>query len=236
MDVRKLEVNGFKAFLNEEGDVIIYIDDLSKDFKTYHLKQQKQGCLGLSSKGLIVHSMRGNNSVIHDRRNLICFLEIDVKGGKQRHHEFREEVYAYSSSDLQSIHIRKNDSLTIINPVANTSYINVSLSPDRRHILFRASGRGVYVTNLEGHILFTSTKGQFPTWVNNNRILMAEVKDNGHHYLSSQLFLVDLGTEQRKDIVLKENLIPLFPSSTDNGRKIVFNTPENHIYLVDIQE
>jgi hypothetical protein len=232
----KLPVKGYSPFLSDQGDALIYVDNLSKELRSYDFKSRSQTSLGKSSKGMLVYGIHSNTIILQDRKHNFDFIAIDIQEGSNRPYSFGKEMIVYPSQDLRSIIISKDTSKYIINPIDNCDYINVSLSPNKMYILFRATGKGVYVTDLEGKILAAFPGGQFPSWVNDTTILMAKVEDDGHQYLSSNLFFANILTEELSPIQLQEKPIPLFPVSVNGGRTIVFNTPNNELYLLEVRQ
>jgi Tol biopolymer transport system component len=123
----------------------------------------------------------------------------------------------------------------ILKPLGEGHYLWPSLSPDKKRLLFTKSGDGAYISDLNGNIEFSLGYANAPKWSPDGRwISYMDDKDDGHQYLSSEIYITSIDGENRFRLTEGES-IDMFPSWSPDSRKIAFHTIRGEIYLINLQ-
>jgi len=232
--LERLNIHGHNAVFGQDASKLVYVDQETKEYMHFDLKSKESKALKISAKGNLIRHGQNHRLLIQDRKSLDQFTFLGQQSSAKRT-LLKEDIVAYPAADLRSIILYVDGLKKVLEPLDLTDYINVSISPDQSKILFRASGLGSFVIDLQGNIITKFKSAEFPSWLNNSKILFAVVEDNGHQYTSSSLFIGDIYTKALTNIDLDRQLVPLFPSCNYDGSKVTFNTPENHIYVLSIK-
>ncbi|MCF6352181.1 MAG: hypothetical protein L3J06_04130 [Cyclobacteriaceae bacterium] len=249
--IEQLDIKGFNVQLNPEGDKLLYTSNNYKGLWLYSLEEEK--VVELSSKNGAGYQPLITDKYIFfkskDSQNTLNRIEVLSKNKISINLSSKEQtpkeyyacegaallLEAKTSSDLYKIVLVYREGRQIeIAPLGKRNYLNVSLSPDQKKLLFRVSGMGSFVTQLDGTIIKEYKSAEFPKWVNNNEILFAEVSDDGHQYLSSDLFISSIKGEDKFNLTSSINAIAIYPNVNGMGNKVVFNTPKGQVYLISL--
>ena len=131
----------------------------------------------------------------------------------------------------------RNGSSTILNPLGSGNYIWHSLNNTKDRILFTLAGKGTYISDLNGNILFEIGYANAPKFSTDGKyVIYMKEKDNGTSITESAIaiFSLDLNREvlEYKD----SNIIPLYPSFSNSGEKFIFCTNDGRIFEVTLQK
>ncbi len=249
--IEQLDIKGFNVQLNPEGDKLLYTSNNFKGLWLYSLGEEK--VVELSSKNgagyqplitdeyIFFKSKESQNTL-----NRIAVLSknktsINLPSKEQTPKEYYAcegtslLLEAKTSSDLYKIILVYRDGRQIeIAPLGKRNYLNVSLSPDQTKLLFRVSGMGSFVTQLDGTIIKEYKNAEFPIWFTKNKILFAEVSDDGHQYVASELYIADINKKKKINLTSSTDDIALYPNVNGMGNKVVFNTPNGQVYLISL--
>ena len=121
----------------------------------------------------------------------------------------------------------------ILQPVEGRYYVWASLSPDKRKILFTAVGKGSYVTDLEGNIIYELGYLNAPDWINNQWVVGMDDKDDGEMVISSEILAVHIASGKRKSI--SEGCTCMYPKASTNGDRIVYHSQKGEIIVAKIR-
>lgn len=123
----------------------------------------------------------------------------------------------------------------ILKPLGDGHYIWPSLSPDKRRLLFTKSGDGTYISDLNGKIEVSLGYANAPKWSPDGQwISYMDDKDDGHQYLSSDIYLTSTDGKNRFRLTEGES-INMFPSWSPDGSQIAFHTNQGEIYLIHLK-
>ena len=111
------------------------------------------------------------------------------------------------------------------------NYLDVSLSPNEKMLVYTVVGIGGFVTDINGEILHELGDVNTPKWINNKELLFYETKDDGHYVLSSEIFVKNIETKQKFHISKPIGEILEFPTALENGKSIIAQTPSGKMYL-----
>ncbi len=108
-------------------------------------------------------------------------------------------------------------------------------SPDGKMVAFNAMD-DVMVMNLDGTGLRKIDMGFNPTWVNNSQIVYERTTDNGHDYLTGELYLASINGSSIKAITSTSSTIEMYPCASADGSKLLFvNWKDGQIYSADLR-
>lgn len=151
-------------------------------------------------------------------------------------------VLSKNSSELavlansNGIHVYSNSSEKILKPFGEGNYIWASLSPDQEKILFNYPGKGTYVCDLNGKILFNVGYANYPSWSRDgNWILFMRDIDDGHEIISSDIYLKKYLDDEEINLTNTKDIIELFPSSSSFQDEVLFNTSDGEIYKLTLK-
>lgn len=148
-----------------------------------------------------------------------------------------EGISVRVSGNLTEIIIENRSDATFreLAPKGRGDYLNVSLSPDYSKILFRVSGLGSFISDLEGNILHELGNAEFPAWLSDQSIVYTITKDDGYQYLSSDLYVKDLTNGAVQELSNEVKGIALYPSTDIINKRVGFHTPEGEMYVIDLK-
>lgn len=140
-----------------------------------------------------------------------------------------DEIFA--GIEEQQLVLYRGDDRLVIKPYESESYIWPSVSPDRKHVLAYAMGKGAFVSDLTGMVLAELGQIEAPVWLGNEFIVGMVTKDDGHQILESAIVAVEPISGERQVLSPKE-LIAMDPSVSVEAGKIAFHTIDGSIYLI----
>ncbi|VAW28123.1 hypothetical protein MNBD_BACTEROID06-1860 [hydrothermal vent metagenome] len=249
--IEQLDIKGFNLKLNPEGDKLVYTTSNYKGLWLYNIGEGNT--VEISSKnGAGYEPLITDDYIFYkskESQSMLQRIEVLSKNKTSINLSSKEQspkafyacegtskiLEAKTSSDLYSIVLIYRDGRQIeIAPLGKRNYLNVSLSPNETKLLFRVSGLGSYVTQLDGTVIKEFKTAEFPVWLNENEILFAEVNDDGHQYVASDLYISSISSNEKLNLTSSIDAIAIYPNVSANKRKIVFNTPEGHVYLISL--
>ncbi|MEO9478034.1 MAG: hypothetical protein ABJG41_20990 [Cyclobacteriaceae bacterium] len=248
--VEKLDLEGFNVRFSPSGKTVLLTDSHFKGLKLYDLQTEK---VSLNLKNAKGHgALLTEDEIIFEQANKDGFYSLDLESNVTQavaSHSLHKPAYvmargqvdvtvdAQESADLrQIVIIHSSGGETNIAPLGDQDYLNVSLSDDRSKLLFRVSGYGSFISDLEGNILAELGNVEFPQWLDEETVVYATIKDDGYKYVSSDLYVASWRTGQSSKLALPKSLIPIYPDVDGGSQKLVFNTPEGDIYLVTMKD
>ena len=95
-------------------------------------------------------------------------------------------------------------------------------SPDGKKVAFCNMESEVLVMDVKGGKATVVGKGFNPTWVNNEQIVVENTTDNGHEYLTGDLFLLGVKDKSSVAITKTPGRIEMCPTVSADGNKIAF--------------
>ena len=137
-----------------------------------------------------------------------------------------------TSEDLQEIIVHQNGEKNSLKPQGAKNYLNVSLSPDKTSILYDCPGYGGFVIDLEGKIKMKLGEINTPSWIDDDHILYAKGKDDGHQILSSEVFVYDLKLGKQINVSKDLDVVLEYPRASETKEQIIAQSPEGEMYLI----
>ncbi len=122
-----------------------------------------------------------------------------------------------------------------LKPGGDGSYIWVSLSPDKKMLLYYLAGKGTFVCDLDGKILCSAGKLNAPRWFNNQLIVGMDDKDDGYRVTSSEVVSYSVVTGKRTNLTTTDRRNEMYPFPFTDGKRIAFQTPEGELYIMKVK-
>ncbi|MBV6647301.1 MAG: hypothetical protein KI790_17720 [Cyclobacteriaceae bacterium] len=247
LSIEKLHLKGFSAQFSPEGDRLLYAGKHFNALFLYDLDQKEVTKVAdgigvgfepiITSDAIIYQKCKDELERIElasEERQIVPVSQnnLNPKDYLARDQKLGEVYFARSSSDLRSIVLLSYAGAKEITPLGDVDYINISLSPDRKKVLFRVSGMGSYIADLNGKVLGELGDVEFPKWVNDDEVLYTETEDDGYQYIRSNVYIESLAGGSKIALTVDSDAIALYPSVSQDESKVVFNTPEGELYLI----
>ena len=111
-----------------------------------------------------------------------------------------------------------------------------ALSPDGKKVAFCNMESEVLVMDVKGGKATVVGKGFNSTWVNNEQIVVENTTDNGHEYLTGDLFLLGVKDKSSVAITKTPGRIEMCPTVSADGNKIAFvSFTDGQVYIADLK-
>lgn len=225
---------GYEFKLTDDGK-IIYRSDVYQD--------------GLKYSSLKIKDIAKNETkTIIEKQRLVSPAELPKKDYIVYNVGNTNKVYSISSNKLQKslastyvmnedlkIALYINGTKKIMQPVGDDHYIWISLSPDKKYLLFTASTKGTFITDLNGNIIHKIGNAQSPKWSSDGKkVLYMIQKDDGHRFTHSELYYYDLNEKKSYQLTFTDDVIELYPSWSYDDKQIVCNTDKGEIIIYQL--
>ncbi|HUW92755.1 MAG TPA: hypothetical protein VMV74_06305 [Bacteroidales bacterium] len=122
-----------------------------------------------------------------------------------------------------------------LRPNGEGSYIWASLSPDKTKILYYFTGKGTFISDLDGKILFSPGRISAPKWLNNQIIIGMDDRDDGYRVTRSEIVSFSLGSNQTRYLTSSSSRKEMYPFPFPGGKSIVFQTPEGELFVMKLR-
>lgn len=144
------------------------------------------------------------------------------------------ETAPYVSIEDGKIALYKGSARTELQPNGiNTSYIWPSVSPDGSKILFTCTGKGTFVADLNGKILYSLGAINAPVWYTNDYVVGMIDRDNGSQFIASKIIISSTDGKFKQDLTASEE-IGMYPSTSPSTNSIVYNTSKGDVYVLTV--
>jgi Tol biopolymer transport system component len=223
---------GYSPVFSFDNQTIVYIEQELID-KRRHSKLQawskpsgQTRLLEPAARTMSVPMVAGNRVLFRANENLKSAVVDDSKPDNS------DEIYA--GIENQQLVLYRGEERLVIKPYESESYIWPSVSPDRKHVMAYAMGKGAFICDLTGMVIAEFGEIEAPAWAGNDFIVGMVTKDDGHQILASSIVAVDPLSGERKTIS-PENIIAMHPTASAKARKIAFHTLDGEIYFIHYQ-
>lgn len=222
---------GYNVKISNDGRMIVYRNSVFKNRLRYN-----------SVKMLDMQT--GKTSVlVKDSRNLTAFAAVDGTGLALENGEVKTKRLAGKKISAPAIASISNGNLMLtkdgktekFNPKGETRYLWPSVSPDGKKVLFTIPENGItaYVCDIDGNNLTRLGRLSAPKWMGNDWVVGMVDKDNGETITESTIFAVRADGAAYTALT-DGSQICLYPSATADASKIVYNTADGKIRLMNV--
>lgn len=112
---------------------------------------------------------------------------------------------------------------------------NASFSPDGSRLLFEKTGGKIYWQRVSDDSLKFIANGEMPAWSPDGKwIAYANPKDDGHQFISSDIFACDAGGERHFQLTDTADELEMHPYWSPDGRAIACDS-EGKIILLNLE-
>lgn len=112
---------------------------------------------------------------------------------------------------------------------------NAQLSPNGKKVVFNEMDN-IVVINIDGTGKRVLGIGFRPQWVGNSQIVYERTTDNGHSYLTGELYILNINGGAEKALTNSRDRIEMYPSISPDGNKIAFvSNTDGQIYVADLK-
>lgn len=224
---------GFDVQISENGNLVAY------------RSQQYKNRLRYTSLKTLDISTGKRNEVVKESRDLEKFIIKDgtvlaVENGtlktKRLTGKSLKTVPAISSIKKGQLYTTQNKKTVLISPAGtNINYLWSSISPDGKKLLYYIIEHGkAYVSNLDGSNPVSLGVLRAPKWMGNNWVIGMEDYDDGSVLTASKIVAVAANGSNRT-VLTADSVIATNPSGSADATKIVYNTADGQIYLMNIE-
>ncbi len=144
--------------------------------------------------------------------------------------DYRDKTFVLPE-DLTPVLWKQGDS-NKYRPAGEGSYIWISLSPNKRMMLFYVAGKGAFISDLNGRILYKPGDIMNPGWLNNDCIYGIGTRGSDPKSTSTDLVAFSLKTCKRLTITNTGSVNERNPYAFDKGRKIAYQTTSGLLNVV----
>lgn len=173
---------------------------------------------------------RQRTELISPTRNLRTTLPSKTRTSTEKVSDLR--VY----SNAKSVIVSTNGVEKVLKPFSEnevSGYIWASLSPDKKRILFYATGKGSYIADLNGKVISFLGNLQAPRWYNNQQVVGMDARNNEYVYISSRIQMVT-ADGKTKQYLTDDKEMAMYPSASTESGKIAYNTYNGDIYILTV--
>lgn len=224
---------GFNVQISDDGKLVAY------------RSQQYKNKLRYTSLKALDMTTGKQNDVIKESRNLEQFMIKDgtvvaVENGtlktKRITGKALQSVPVISSINKGKLYLTRNKQTSLISKTGdNYNYLWTSISPDGKKLLYYVIEKGkAYVSNLDGSNPVSLGVLRAPKWMGNDWVIGMEDYDNGTVITSSRIIAVAADGTNRTALT-DIAVIATNPSGSADGSKIVYNTADGRIHLMNIE-
>lgn len=145
------------------------------------------------------------------------------------------EVKPYVTIEDSKIVLYKGSSRTELQPCGTDTpgYIWPSVSPDGTKILFTSAGRGTFISDLNGKILYSLGTINAPVWYTNDYVVGMVDQDNGDYFTASKIVIASTDGKFKQDLTANEEL-GMYPAASPATNSIAYNTLNGDVYVLTV--
>lgn len=209
-------------FKNRRRSTGIYVQDINT-FETIPVIENKRGIKLLEVENDYVYYLDGDK-----------VMSYEIKTGKTTENP-KNIVLAFTDNDVNLV-VYKNGIKKELNPKGKGNYIWVSISPDKKHILFNKAGDGTYISDFSGKNIVSLGRLHAPKWSRNGKYIVGmDDYDDGQKFTKSDIIRYNIETKERENLTKNSDVIALYPDINNSGDKIVFNDENGKVFMMNLK-
>ncbi|MCK5824452.1 MAG: hypothetical protein KAG96_03500 [Ichthyobacteriaceae bacterium] len=248
--ITKLNAEGYYTDISPDGNTVVFSEQSYDGLKKINLDTKEIEVLSKETKAGYSVVVNNNQVLYKTIKSEVNILNINTKvlkkvsalstvsanynQGTFGKKNLNIPVEAVSSKDLYSVNIVYADG--VVNKIANKvgeNKIWVSLSPDKSKVLYTVVGQQTFITDLSGKVISTIKRAEAPKWANNNTIVFMITAENRDDFTEGNIYKYTVGDKEEVLLTNNFNKIAMYPVMSANEAKVVFNTVDGEIYLIE---
>lgn len=229
---------GYKPIFLKDGSKIIFRSYEYDKMKKYSsiciqdLSTKQEQWLEKNIRNLSVPMVINDDKIIYKKDENMNYY--NFKSESKVNGDSTTGVAAYIENS--KIVIYENEKKKILSLLGEGNYIWLSISPDKSKLLFTLAGRGTFITDLNGNALIELGYANAPMWSpDGNWVVYMVDEDDGYRITASDIYAVSSDGKEKVQITNTQNTIELHPSWSPSMDKIVFDTIEGNIMLIEVK-
>jgi Tol biopolymer transport system component len=232
--ITELQGAGYKPVSTKSGSYVLYrTDDYSEKKKLSSIHKIK---VSTGDSTLLVSNKRTVSTPIVIGNNIVYTVD-----GKLKRDQFHWWMFTNPADktfvlneDLLPVLWEQGEERVFI-PGGEGSYIWISLSPDKKKMLYHLAGQGTFVCDLSGNFLLSAGNLLNPCWLNNNYIAGIGTHDMSDKSIATDIIAYSLKTKERIIITNTEKVNERNPFPFARGRKIAYQTSTGDLEVIKIR-
>lgn len=136
------------------------------------------------------------------------------------------------NTDLHMVLVRNGKNIVLTPNGANERYIDAKVSPDNKHIIYRVSGKGCYICDIDGtNVRFVASRCHAPQWYDNNTLVAMDYDDNGEQVTASGIVAYTL--DGKSQVLVEKSQMAIFPHVAKG--KIAYTNTKGELFLMTVK-
>ena len=136
------------------------------------------------------------------------------------------------NTDLHMVLVRNGKNIVLTPNGANERYIDAKVSPDNKHIIYRVSGKGCYICDIDGNnVRFVASRCHAPQWYDNNTLVAMDYEDNGEQVTASGIVAYTL--DGKSQVLVEKSQMAIFPHVAKG--KIAYTNTKGELFLMTVK-
>lgn len=222
---------GFNPKISADGSLIVYRESTIKNKLRYNTVKAVEVASGKTKT--IVKESRGVTAFAANQGTAVAINSDKVVTKKITGKKVATPAIASISDG--NLMLTTGGETVKLNPKGDSRYLWVSVSPDGTRVLFTVpeSGMVAYTCDLDGGNLSRIGRMSAPVWMGNDWVVGMVDHDNGEVVTESYIVAATATGEAYTRLTGSET-IAMYPSATLDATKIVYNTADGTIHLMNI--
>jgi Tol biopolymer transport system component len=225
---------GYKPVFSKRSNYVLFrTDDYSEKKKLSSIHKVKISNLDST---LLIRNKRTVSTPIVIGNDIVYTVE-----GKLKRDQFHWWLFSNPADktfvlneDLLPVLWEQGEERVFI-PGGEGSYIWISLSPDKKKMLYHLAGQGTFVCDLNGKFLLSAGNLLNPGWLNNNYIVGIGTHDMSDKSIATDIIAYSVKTKERIVITNTEKINERNPYPFARGKKIVYQTSSGDLKVIKIR-
>ena len=195
---------------------------ISKDGKNVVYREKTMDANKITRSNIYQHSLVSNQRSLQAKAQ-VGMTELVDKSAK---------VDITINTDLHIVLVRNGKNIVLTPSGANERYIDAKVSPDNKHIIYRVSGKGCYICDLEGkNVRFLTSRCHAPQWYDNNTLVAMDYDDNGEQVTASGIVAYTL--DGKSQVLVEKSQMAIFPHVAEG--KIAYTNTTGELFLMTVK-
>ena len=195
---------------------------ISKDGKNVVYREKTMDANKITRSNIYQHSLVSNQRALQAKAQ-VGMTELVDKSAK---------VDITINTDLHIVLVRNGKNIVLTPSGANERYIDAKVSPDNKHIIYRVSGKGCYICDLEGkNVRFLTSRCHAPQWYDNNTLVAMDYDDNGEQVTASGIVAYTL--DGKSQVLVEKSQMAIFPHVAEG--KIAYTNTKGELFLMTVK-